>query len=117
MIIFILFYVLLWGIVPSLFFKSVYPDTAENLTLAHTLLWSYSKHPPLGMWVIFVFKTVFASNEVAGYLAGASCLLLSVLRLGRQRAAAAAAAAAAACRHPVTLRWKERRMTLLTLRT
>ncbi len=71
-------YLLLWGILSGFVYHSIFPDTAENLTLSHALSWSYSKHPPLGMLVIRQFSMLLHDNRFAAFLAGVSCLVVAL---------------------------------------
>jgi hypothetical protein len=78
---FLIMYFILWAIVPSFLLHSMYPDSAENLTLGHVLSWSYSKHPPLGMLLLRLFSSVIPNIQFAVYFASGLCLILSLIFL------------------------------------
>ncbi len=46
---FLLFYIFVWGVLPSIFYQSIFMDSAENIGLSHSFSWTYYKHPPVGM--------------------------------------------------------------------
>lgn len=75
---FLVAYIIIWGISPAILLSSVYPDSAENIALSHVLSWSYSKHPPLGMFMMAVALKVFGHIELATYLASCLCLMVSL---------------------------------------
>lgn len=76
---FFFFYFLMYTIIPSLLVQSVFPDSAENLALSHALSWSYSKHPPLGMFTLHLLQTMGLNNQWAAFTASTICLLTSLL--------------------------------------
>lgn len=78
---FLLSYLLIWGCLSAILLKSVYPDSAENLALGHVFSWSYSKHPPLGMFIINLMRKLTHNNEWAVYLTSTFCLVMSLYLL------------------------------------
>jgi 4-amino-4-deoxy-L-arabinose transferase-like glycosyltransferase len=81
LILFLFGYLIIWGGLPSLLLSSVYPDSAENLSLSHTLAWSYSKHPPLGMFLLHGLNQLIKSREIIVFFASSVCLVLSLIYL------------------------------------
>ena len=75
---FLLFYLFIWAGLPSLLLHSILPDSAENIALSHAYSWSYSKHPPLGMFIIGVASLLFKNIEVTTYFTSAICLVVSM---------------------------------------
>ena len=75
---FLLGYFIIWGLIPSLFLHSIFPDTAQNLAWGHTWSWGYDSHPALGAWVITTINMLFHNNEFSAYFAGAGCLTVAL---------------------------------------
>lgn len=78
---FLSFYFIVWGILPAIIYNSVYLDSAENLALSHTLSWSYSKHPPLGMFFLHYSQLILKNNELTVFISSALCFTVSFLYL------------------------------------
>ncbi len=75
---FLLGFTLIYTLIPSFFYQSVLPDSAQNLSWGHTFAWSYNRHPPLGTWLISLLRFVCINNEVAAFSASVLCLSVSL---------------------------------------
>lgn len=75
---FIMGFVLIYSIVPCLWFQTVLPDSAQNLTWGHKWLLSYDRHPPLGTWLITSMHMLFHNNEIAAFSSNVICFSVSL---------------------------------------
>jgi hypothetical protein len=48
--------------------QDVHPDLSEQYVLSRELSWGYPKHPPLDMWIVRAWFTVFPTADWAFYL-------------------------------------------------
>jgi hypothetical protein len=75
---FLMGFALIYTLIPFLSYETILPDSAQNLTWGHTLLWSYDRHPPLGTWLITCMSWLLRNNELATYSSNAICLSTSL---------------------------------------
>jgi 4-amino-4-deoxy-L-arabinose transferase-like glycosyltransferase len=78
-VLFLISFFLLIGVVPSIVYHSIFIDSAQNMAWANTFSWGYSSHPPLGAWILILFRFIFRNVEVAVFFASALCLMLSLI--------------------------------------
>jgi 4-amino-4-deoxy-L-arabinose transferase-like glycosyltransferase len=76
---FILGFALIYLLLPSFWYQSILPDSAQNLSWGHTWSWSYNRHPPLGTWLISLMSIICGTNEIATFTASVVCLSVSLL--------------------------------------
>ena len=77
--IYIIGFALIYSLLPSLWYQSILPDSAQNLAWGHTWAWSYNRHPPLGTWLISIISLFSGNNEIATYSASVICLSISLI--------------------------------------
>lgn len=76
---FILGFALIYIVLPTYWYQSILPDSAQNLSWGHTWSLSYNRHPPLGTWLISFMSIICANNEMATFSASVLCLSISLL--------------------------------------
>ncbi len=76
---FILGYALIYTVLPYLFYQSVLPDSAQNIIWGHSWRWSYSRHPPIGTWLLGIIHRLLGNNELAAFSSSALCLSVSLI--------------------------------------
>lgn len=76
---FLMGFALIYTVFPFLFYQSVFPDSAQNITWGHYLGWSYHRHPPLGTWLISFMDGLFADHQIAAFVSSVLCLSVSLL--------------------------------------
>ncbi len=76
---FIMGFVLIYSVIPLLWYQTILPDSAQNLAWGHLWLWSYNRHPPLGTWLLSFMSLIFDNNEIATFSSNVLCLSISLL--------------------------------------
>ena len=76
----ILIYSIVWGILPAIFYSSIFPDSAQNIAWGNSLAWGYNEHPPLGAWFLHALLNVTGQHiELSVYLASVICFGISYI--------------------------------------
>ena len=75
---FILGFACIYAVIPLLWYQTILPDSAQNLTWGHMWLWSYNRHPPLGTWLVSFMSLIFNNNEIAVFSSNVLCLSISL---------------------------------------
>ncbi|MDC1096529.1 glycosyltransferase family 39 protein [Pelagibacteraceae bacterium] len=77
-ILFLIFHLIIWVLVPSLTNSNLPLDTIEALAWGSNLDWGYSKHPPLSAIAVEFFYHMFGSQDWAYYLLSQIFVVLSL---------------------------------------
>ena len=67
-IVFLIFHLILWTLIPALTNQNLPLDTIEALAWGSNLDWGFSKHPPLSALFVEFFYQIFGNNDWAYYL-------------------------------------------------
>ena len=70
-------HMVLWTIVPTVFFMNVYMDTAESIAWGYQFQLGYSKHPPLSGWLAASFAGLGPFTNLQMYLLGTILALVA----------------------------------------
>lgn len=71
----------IYALLPSLFYQTISPDSAQNIAWGHSWLWSYNRHAPLGTWLIRTMNDLIPNNELTTYGTSVLCLSFSLVFL------------------------------------
>ena len=66
-ILFAIFHLVIWTLVPAITNINLPLDTIEALVWGNNLAWGYSKHPPLSAWTVEIVYKIFGSKDWAYY--------------------------------------------------
>ena len=66
-ILFAVFHLAIWTLVPTITNINLPLDTIEALAWGNNLAWGYSKHPPLSAWSVEIIYKIFGSKDWAYY--------------------------------------------------
>ena len=67
-ILFLIFHLIIWVLIPSLTNNNLPLDTIEALAWGSNLDWGFNKHPPLSAIAVEIFYQIFGSQDWAYYL-------------------------------------------------
>ena len=79
LILFTLFHIIIWTLVPALSNSNLPLDTIEALAWGRELELGYSKHPPLSAWFVQFFYIIFGNNDWSYYLLSQIFIVISFI--------------------------------------
>ena len=74
LIAFITSHILIWTILPALFYLGAHGDTLESMEWGREWQWGYDKHPPLAAWIARITVIIVGKKIEACYLLSQCCV-------------------------------------------